>query len=97
MQPPPAASNLGFSSRILSHSFRENLKAVRDKIRDGKLGFKATPTVENKLSKSVGLLETSGWWNSVSSFDVATATEPLAAAAKGGLLILAISSLHQSQ
>ena len=59
------------------------------------LRFKATPTAEDKLSKSV--LETSGGWDSVSSFNVATVTESLAAAAKGGLLIPAISSSHQSQ
>ena len=59
MQPPPVASYLGFLSRILSRNFRESLQAVRDKIRDGKLGFEATPTVEDKLSKSVSLLETS--------------------------------------
>ena len=38
------------------------------------------------------VLETSCWWDSVSSFDIATATESFAAAAKGGLLIPAISS-----
>ena len=38
------------------------------------------------------VLETSGLWDSVSSFDVAAATESLAAVAKGGLLIPAISS-----
>ena len=37
----------------LSCSFGENLQAVRDKIGDGKLGFEATPTAEDKLSKSV--------------------------------------------
>ena len=68
---------------------------MRDKIQDGKPGFEAIPTAEDKLSKEV--LETSGRWDSVSSFDVGTATESLAAAAKGGLLISAISSLHQSQ
>ena len=81
-------------ARILSRRFGEDLQAVRDKIRDGKLGFEATPTVEDKLSKTVSLLKTSGWWDSVSSFDVATATEPLAEAAKGGPTI---SSSHQSQ
>ena len=50
MQPPPVASNPGFSSRILSRSFGENLQAVRDKIRDGKLGFEATHTAEDELS-----------------------------------------------
>ena len=45
MQPSPVASNPGFPSRILFHSFGENLQAVRDNIRDGKLGFEATFTV----------------------------------------------------
>ena len=91
MQPPAVASNPGFPSRILSRSFGENLQAVRDKIGDGELGFKATPTtVEDKLSNQ-SLLETRGWWDSLSSFDVTIATESLAAAAKGGLLIPAIS------
>ena len=58
MQPPPVASNPGFPSRTLSHSFGENLQAARDKMRDRKLGFEATLIAENKLSKSV--LETSG-------------------------------------
>ena len=93
MQPPPVASNTGFSSRILSRNFGENIQAMRDKIWDGKLGFAATTTAEDKLSKYV--LETSGWWDSVSSFDIATATESLAAA-KGGLLIPAIFFSHQS-
>ena len=86
MQPSPVASNPSFPSQILSHSFGENLQAVRDKIRDGKLWFEATPRAEDKLSKSI---RSSGWWDSVSSFDVATTTELLA---KGGLLIPAISS-----
>ena len=81
MQPPPVALNPGFPSRILSHSFGENLQAVRDKIGNRKLGFKASPTAEDKLSKSV------------SSFDITITTESLAAAAKCGLLIPAISSL----
>ena len=42
MQPPPVPLNPGFPSRILSRSFGENLQVVRDKIRDGKLGFEAT-------------------------------------------------------
>ena len=50
MQSPPVASNPGFSSRILSRSFGENLRAVRDKIRDGKLGFEANHTAEDELS-----------------------------------------------
>ena len=32
IRPPPVALNLGFPSQILSHSFRENLQAVWDKI-----------------------------------------------------------------
>ena len=59
MQPPPVASNPGFTSRILSRSFGENLQAVRDKIEDGELGFEATPTAEDKFSNQ-SLLETSG-------------------------------------
>ena len=37
------------------------------------------------------VLNTSDWWDSVSSFNVSTTTESLAAAAKGRLLIPAIS------
>ena len=97
MKPPPVASNLGFSSRILFRSFRENLQVVRDNIQDGKFGFEGYPYSSRQVVKIGKLLETSGWRDSVSSFDVTTATEPLAAATKGGLLIPAISSSHKSQ
>ena len=46
MQPPPVASNPGFHPGFY-------LQALQNKIRDGKLGFEATPTAEDNLSKSV--------------------------------------------
>ena len=66
MRPTPAASNPGILSHFclallgeISMQWETNLQAVRDKIRDGKLGFEATSTTEDELSKSVP--ETSGF------------------------------------
>ena len=66
MRPTPAASNPGFLSHFclallgeIPMQWETNLQAVRDKIRDGKLGFEATSTTEDELSKLVP--ETSGF------------------------------------
>ena len=47
MQPPPVASNQGFPSRILLSPSTAKQNPGR------KVGFEATPTAEDKLSKSV--------------------------------------------
>ena len=93
MQPPPVALNPGFPSWILSGSVRENLQAVRDKFQDRKPWIRGYPySCQNRYSRQVV-----DWILLVALMLLYTITESLAAAAKGGLLIPAISSSHQSQ
>ena len=95
MQPPPVASNpcrLSVSD-FVSQLWRKSPSSVRQYP-----GRKAWIRGYLKTScQNQSVLETSGWWDSVSSFNVRTATESFAAISSSPPVSVAIITPGQSQ